>query len=162
MSVDIVSYRLQNQHLSSNKLDRAAEVVRRLGAVQSQDFSGGKWAIGLRTDGVMDPHVQRAFDEGAILRTHVMRPTWHFVAPQDIRWLLALTSPRVHAANDSMYRALGLTASVFAGANKVMARALGGGRYLTRDELRNELQSLFEQQVFNRGKLSFERHFPVA
>jgi len=37
-----------------------------------------------------------------------MRPTWHFVTPANIRWMLELTAPRVHAANTFMYRKLEL------------------------------------------------------
>ena len=56
--------------------------------------------------------MQRALAEGAILRTHVLRPTWHFVTPDDIRWLLRLTAPRVQALNAGMYRKLELDAPV--------------------------------------------------
>ncbi len=66
--------------------------MRWLGAVQAQDYPAAKWGLGLRAPGVSDADVERAFDEGAILRTHVLRPTWHFVTPSDIRWMLALTA----------------------------------------------------------------------
>ena len=69
-----------------------------------------------------------------------MRPTWHFVAPADIRWLLALTAPRVHVANASMYRKLELDGALFKRSDAALARALRGGRQLTRDELRGVLQ----------------------
>ena len=59
-----------------------------LGAMQAQDFAAAKWALGLRLQRSTDAEVEKAFNDGAILRTHVMRPTWHFVAPADIRWLL--------------------------------------------------------------------------
>ena len=91
-------------------------------------------------EGATDDEVDRAFADGAILRTHVMRPTWHFVAPADIRWLLALTAPRVHAANAFMYRKLELDAAVFKRSDAALARALRGGRQLTRDELRGALE----------------------
>src|SRR5689334_7123095 len=97
MTLDITSYRLHNQRLSQTNLTSPAEVVNWLGAVQSQDFAGGKWAIGLRTNGLTEADVDRAFTDGSILRTHLMRPTWHFVTPADIRWMLALTAPRVRA-----------------------------------------------------------------
>ena len=93
----------------------------------------GRWACGRKH--LTDADVDRAFDEGAILRTHLMRPTWHFVAPADIRWILALTAPRVHAANAYMYRKLGLKDATFARSRKVLERALRGGKQLTRSEL---------------------------
>lgn len=68
---DIPFYRLQNQHLSQNPYTQAGDVVRSLGAVQAQDYAGAKWAIGLRSNGLTDPDVSRAFDKGEILRTLV-------------------------------------------------------------------------------------------
>ena len=76
-----------------------------LGAMQSQDYAGAKWAIGLRAD-VTDEDVERACDAGAIIRTHILRQTWHFVARDDIRWMLALSGPRVNAVNAHYYRKL--------------------------------------------------------
>ncbi len=87
-----------------------------------------------------DARVERAFEEGAILRTHVLRPTWHFVTPADIRWMLALTAPRVKAAMASYDRKLDLDAGVFRRSNAVLARALRGGAQLTRQELKGVLQ----------------------
>ena len=119
---------------------KPADVVAWLGAVQAQDYSGAKWALGLRTNGVTDADVDRAFDEGAILRTHVMRPTWHFVAPADIRWILALTAPRVHAVNAHYYRKCELDDARFARSRSAIERALQGGRQLTRTELASALR----------------------
>ena len=96
-SRDIVRQRLRNQRLVGTPFATPEEAVGWLGAVQSQDYAGAKWAIGQRTGGVTDADLDRLFDAGAILRTHVMRPTWHFVRPDHIRWLLALTAPRVRA-----------------------------------------------------------------
>jgi hypothetical protein len=111
-------------------------VVKWLVAVQAQDYAGAKWALGARLKSAVDQDVERAFTTGAILRTHLMRPTWHFVTPDDIRWMLALTAPRVHAANGHMYRKLELDSAVFKRSNAVLARALRNGQQLTRDELR--------------------------
>ena len=77
----------------------------------------------------------RAFDQGRILRTHVLRPTWHFVSPADIRWLLALTAPRVHAANAYYYRKLELDEVVFRRSRAALLGALRGGAALTREEV---------------------------
>ncbi len=85
--------------------------------------------------GASDSEVERAFDAGDILRTHVMRPTWHFVAQEDLGWLLELTAPRVHGANGPYYRKLDLEPKALARATKVLTRALEGGTALTRDEL---------------------------
>src|SRR5262245_27272991 len=134
--LDIVRQRLLNQHLSRPRFLKPEELVAWLGAVQAQDFAGAKWSLGLRLKGVSDADIERAFSTGKILRTHLLRPTWHFVARDDIRWLLALTAPRVHQANAYMYRKLGMDSAVFKRSNDALEKALAGGMQLTRDELR--------------------------
>ena len=69
------------------------DVIRRLGAVQAQDYAGAKWALAMRMQGAGEAELDRALSAGVILRTHVLRPTWHFVTPADIRWMLKLTHP---------------------------------------------------------------------
>ena len=75
-----------------------------------------------------DDQIELAFSQGRILRTHVMRPTWHFVAPADIRWMLALTAPRVSARMAPYNRRLELDAATFRRSERAMVRALRGGR----------------------------------
>jgi len=134
---DIARRRLESQHLIGAPLATPEAVVDWLGAVQAQDFAGAKWALALRTRalGGGDGAVERAFDDGRILRTHVMRPTWHFVRPADVRWLLALTAPRVRAAMAYYQRKRELDGKLLARCEAVLARALAGGRHLTREEL---------------------------
>jgi hypothetical protein len=139
-SLDIARQRLRNQHIARATFKKPGDVVMWLAAVQAQDYAGAKWALGLRLQGATDDDVDRAFADGSILRTHLMRPTWHFVAPADIRWLLALTAPRVHAANAFMYRKLELDSAIFKRSDAALAKALRGGRHLTRDELRHALE----------------------
>lgn len=131
----VIARRLHNQRLTSTTFDHPVQVVAWHGAVQAQEYAVARWALGLRCRGAADAAVERAFDEGRILRTHVMRPTWHFVAPADIRWLQALTAPRVEAAMASYNRKLELTPKLFARSHEIVARALEGGRFLTRAEL---------------------------
>jgi hypothetical protein len=133
--IDIVECRLSNQKLARSTFRRPEQVVAWLGAMQAQDYPGAKWAIGLRANGINDEDVERAFADGRILRTHVMRPTWHFVSPSDIRWLLALTGPRVHRASAFYYGSLELTDRVFTRGRAAIERALEGGKTLTRAEL---------------------------
>jgi hypothetical protein len=133
--MDIVAHRLRNQQLARPAFRRPEEVVAWLGAVQSQDYTGAKWALNLRAKGLTDADVDRAYDEGRILRTHVMRPTWHFVAPPDLRWLLALTAPRVHKISAYYYKQNELDDRLFTRSRKALERALEGGATLTRAEL---------------------------
>ena len=112
-----------------------AETVGWLGAVQSQDYAGAKWAVGQRTRGTNEALVEQACTDGMILRTHVMRPTWHFVTPADIRWMLLLTAPRVHALNAYYYRQNELDAPLLRRCTDIIVEALRGGNQLTRTEL---------------------------
>jgi hypothetical protein len=115
-------------------------VVARLCAVQAQDYAGARWALGLRAKGPCDADVEQAFDAGKILRTHVLRPTWHFVVPADIRWMLALTAPRVRAVSAYYDRQHGVDARALRLSRKVFERALRGGRHLTRPQLASALE----------------------
>ena len=133
---DIVRRRLENQRLVSRTFKDPVEVVRALGAVQSQDYPRAKWALAQRTRGKLtEPDVERVIASGAILRTHVLRPTWHFVLPEDIRWMLTLTAPRVAAAMAYHSRWLELDERVCRRSNKAIERALRDGAALTRAEL---------------------------
>ncbi len=139
---EIARRRLRSQRIGESAFRRPEEVVRWLVAVQAQDYAGAKWSLALRMRAARDRAIDRAFNEGSILRTHLLRPTWHFVVADDIRWLLALTAPRVHAASAHMYRKLELDAAVFKRSNAALAKALQGGRHLTRNELEGVLQKV--------------------
>lgn len=137
---EIVRQRLINQQIAATKFTRPAEIVSWLGAVQAQEFAMARWAIGLRVPGLTDAAIEQAFNRGDFLRTHVLRPTWHFVAPADIRWMLTLTAPRVRAASAYVFRQAGLTSPVFKRARAVLTKTLQGNRYLTRTDLQAALQ----------------------
>jgi hypothetical protein len=127
--------RLQAQRLTGKPFASAGEAVRALTAMQSQDYGGGKWALGLRTSGVTEAALDRLFDQGAILRTHVLRPTWHFVLPEDIRWMLELTGPRIISGLAGRHRELDLDAKTVARASAAFGAALAGKHHMTRSEL---------------------------
>ena len=131
----LLAERLRNQKLVGSSCRTAEAVVAHLGAVQSQDYTGAVWAVGIRAPGLVDADVEASFTAGRILRTHVMRPTWHFVAPADIRWMLALTSPQVHTRMRPYDKPLELDGKIYAKARILMERALEAGRFLTRVEL---------------------------
>jgi hypothetical protein len=84
----IARMRMFSQRLWGTPYATAEEVAGRLGAMQAQEFAVAKWSLAQRARGVTDSLVDRAFADGTILRTHVLRPTWHFVLPADVRWLL--------------------------------------------------------------------------
>lgn len=137
---ELLGLRLHHQKLTNPENRQPRKVVEALVAMQAQEYAMAKWAIGLRMAGaVEDADIERAFNAGKILRTHVLRPTWHFVSPADIRWLLALTAPRVQAANAYMYRKMELDARVFKRGDAVITRALRDGCFLTRTALQKAL-----------------------
>jgi hypothetical protein len=138
--INILHRRLFNQQITQTTFKAPAEIVRHLGAMQSQDFAMAKWAIGLRLPHLHEADIEKEFNEGRILRTHVLRPTWHFVAPEDIRWMIELTSPRVNAFNAYYYRILELDKKVFSKCHNVLIKALGGGKHLTRTALQAALE----------------------
>ncbi len=138
--IDIARWRLHSQCISSPRLQEPTEVVKWLVAVQAQDYAGAKWALGLRMLTATDSRIEQALTEGAILRTHVMRPTWHFVTPADISWLLALTAPRVHVVNAFMYRKLELNDSTLKWGQVALVKALEERSQLTRAEVREVFQ----------------------
>lgn len=136
MTLDITRYRLHGQLLSQTKHTKPGQVVEWLGAVQAQDYAGAKWALAQRLKAATtDAALDKAFNEGKILRTHVMRPTWHFVTPADIRWLLMLTAPRVHTGSAFMYRKLELDKATVRKSYRVLEKTLQGNKQLTRAEL---------------------------
>lgn len=132
---DIARLRLARQQIAQPSFSTPAEVVAWLGAVQAQDYLAAKWAIGLRVPDATDAAIEQAIAERTIVRTWPMRGTLHFIAPADIRWLLALLTPRIVAGAAGRYRQLGLTDADFARARDVVIAALEGGRQLTRNTL---------------------------
>ena len=138
-ATDIIRFRLANQQIADTKFKKPEEVLAWFGAIQAQVFPMATWALGLRLKGVDEASIDDTFNEGKILRTHLLRPTWHFVAPPDIRWMLALTAPRVHAVNKYYYKKFELDNAVFKRANAVFTKMLRDGKTLTRTALNRAL-----------------------
>ena len=132
---DVPEWRIRNLRLNGAPLPTAQAVVTWLCAVQAQDYGPAMWSVGQRSTGLTEADVERAFAAGEILRTHVLRPTWHFVAPKDILWLLELTRPRVQALSAFGVRREQLDAETFRRAHGAFVQALQGGQQLTRNEL---------------------------
>jgi len=130
----VLAERLATQRLTSSPMERAIDVVRLLTGVQCQDAPLARYSIALRT-GLTDQAIRAELDAGAIVRTHVLRPTWHFVAPEDLRWLLALTSPKVESKMAARHRQLELTSTATERAHALLVSELAGRRWMTRPEL---------------------------
>ena len=135
---DIARLRLRSQRLSATKVDSIDGVINWLVCSQSQDYGPGKWSIGQRGLGLSDAALDEALAEGRILRTHILRPTWHFVAPSDIRWIQALTGPRVLVQNRHYMTQLELTDALLRRSAAILEKALTGRR-LTRPQVQKAL-----------------------
>ena len=126
---------MRNSGLTGERFRSPDEVVAWHGAMQAQEYGLAKWSIAQRAHGIVDEDVDRALEAGAIVRTHVLRATWHFVAARDIRWMLTLTAPRVRRNLASRFRELGLDPQTLARCETAIASALSRNRRLTREEL---------------------------
>jgi hypothetical protein len=106
--------------------------------MQAQDYLMSKWAIGVRLKEPNDKEVVSAIDKGEILRIHVLRPTWHIVAADDIYWMLQLSAPKIKSSLKSRHKQLELSESVIAKTSSIIEKTLSKEISLTRDELAAE------------------------
>ncbi len=133
----IPNIRLQNQQLLNPLFCQPKELVSWLGAMQAQNYSMVKWAVGMRLKSATIQTVEEALRKGEILRTHVMRPTWHLVAAEDIRWMLKLSARRIKSANDSFAKGydLEITDELYAKSYNLLEKILCGNKSLTKQEI---------------------------
>lgn len=129
---DIAAMRVYSQRINIGKFTNPEDVVGYMVAMQAQEYAFAKWAIGLRMISSTNAAVEKAMNTGVILRTHVLRPTWHFVLPKDIRWLLSLTAPRIDAGNATMYKKQEVDSTIFNKSHTLLIEAMEGGKQLTR------------------------------
>ncbi len=133
--LNIAQMRLTNQRILTTDLTTPKAVVAHMGAMQAQDYPMSKWAVGLRLPNATDSLIEAALDKGELVRTHVLRPTWHLVAAEDVRWLLKLTAPHIYSAMKTWNVKLGLDAAAYSKSNKIIEKVLANHHYLTREEL---------------------------
>jgi hypothetical protein len=136
----IAGLRLKCHQLVGGRKRQPEELVARMGAVQAQDFGMAKWGTGIRIPGCTETAVEEAFNRGDILRTHVLRPTWHFVTPENIRWMLALSANHIKTSSRSRDRDLGITEPLYCRTSHLICKSLEGNRQLTRNALGKELK----------------------
>lgn len=137
----IRNHRLKNQKLTETKFSNPEKLVSHFGAMQAQDYGMAKWAIGLRT-GKAEKDIEYAINEGKIIRTHILRPTWHFVAAEDIYWMLELTAPNVKRLIISAAAKMGIEESHLNNYNEKLQRLLSNNNHLTREEIISGLGSI--------------------
>lgn len=138
---ELIKQRLHNQHIAGAGLETAHAVVAWHGAVQAQDYLGALWAVGLRMKQAVESGVEQALADRTIVRTWPMRGTLHFIAAEDVRWMLELLTPKVIAGSARRHAELGLDEVTFARSREVFARALQGGAQFTRAEMGAALEA---------------------
>ena len=149
--MNIPNIRLLNQQLLNPLFREPKELVSWMGAMQAQNYSMVKWAVGMRLKSVTIQAVEKALHEGEILRTHVMRPTWHLVAAEDIRWMLKLSAQRIISANDSFAKGydLDIPNELYTKAHDLLEKILCGKKSLTKQEI---------AEHFNRSGIVADNH----
>src|SRR5687768_14353611 len=130
---ELIQLRLENQRLTSAGFETCADVVAHFGAMQSQDYAMAKWAVGMRMRKAYDSDVENCVNSGHIIRTHILRPTWHFVNSKDIRWMMDLSAPYVKKATQYVDKQVGLTDEIFKKVWKIISAELEREDNLTKE-----------------------------
>ena len=139
-SKDIAQLRLFRQRLAGSTFTTPQQLVKWMGCIQAQDYGMAKWAIGCRLQQSTATAVEQDFNDGKFLRTHVLRPTWHFICPDDIRWMLKLSAPRIRAFARPYHRQLGIDDAILRKSKKIITKALSLHKKLTREQLTEMLR----------------------
>jgi hypothetical protein len=100
----IARWRARSQHLVAPHAGSAVELVGDLLAVQAENPGQSAWAVACRTSAPSREDLRAALTDGRLIRTHVLRPTWHYARADDVAWLLDLTAPRVRRTTEAQLR----------------------------------------------------------
>ncbi|MBB4800972.1 hypothetical protein HNP37_001011 [Flavobacterium nitrogenifigens] len=135
---EISNHRMVAQKLFEKDSCSPQEVVKHFGAMQAQDYAMAKWAIGSRCNST-EKEIEEAINSGKIIRTHILRPTWHFVSPDDIYWMLELSAPQLRKLAISGAKKFNVNENKLRQMNKSIEKLLTGNNHLTRPEIMQEL-----------------------
>ena len=134
-SIELLNIRLYNHLLLSHEIEDPQGIVYWMGAMQSQALEMAKWAIGARLEDKNIEDINEVLNTGKVIRTHILRPTWHFVSAEDIHWMFDLSSPRLKPIYRSYAKASGANESLIHRTVPVIEKLLMGGKHLTRQEI---------------------------
>ena len=149
---EIPFLRMHNQQIDGAVCTTPKELVSRMGAMQAQDFSMAKWAIGQRVPESTLTSIEADYNAGVILRTHLMRPTWHLVSPDDIYWMLELSAPQIKKIMKTNDKRFELDAIIYSKCNHLIENLLSSRGNITREELLHEFEN--EHIRTNENRLS--------
>lgn len=137
----VAAWRAHSQRLWGERFATPMDAFKHLGAVQSQEYHPSKLTPAMRTrpDAEGLPFagadaIDALIDKGAVVRTHVLRPTWHTVPVEDLRMMLAATADRVLQVAGTQFRSLGLEPAELLLGDETLAAATADGRHLLREE----------------------------
>ncbi len=157
---DILKLRRWNQGLTADRFEKPQEVVAHLGAMQAQDYNMSTWAAGLRIGTPDRAAIESAIHSAQLIRTHILRPTWHLVHPRDIRWMMKLSAPYVKKATQFVDKKEGLTDELFKKCRKIIERLLNQAGQITKEDIvsalskqRITVSSLLATQIIIRAEL---------
>ncbi|MFV0418936.1 MAG: winged helix DNA-binding domain-containing protein [Dysgonomonas sp.] len=139
-TISITNMRLVSQQLITADFKTPREIIAWLGAIQAQDFSMAKWGIGARLPGITDKEVEDAMNKGEFVRTHILRPTWHFVSRDDIHWMLQLSAPRLKGIYKTYDKYLDITPDFITKTNSLISKILDKEPHQTRQDIGAKLQ----------------------
>jgi hypothetical protein len=136
----ITSHRLQLQQISAQQFTTPNQVVNWMGAMQSQDYEMSKWAVALRLPNMIENKIETALSNGEIIRTHILRPTWHLVSAENLRWMMDLSAPQLIRTLNSYTKSVELNTKDLLKAEKLIQKLLQQKNHCTRDEIMMVLQ----------------------
>ncbi len=146
-----------NQQITNPKFNTAEEITGWMGAFQAQDYGMSKWALGIRLLNSTEAAINMEFNSGSIIRTHLLRPTWHIVSSKDIYWISGLTAPRIKASLKFRDKQLELTDIIYNKCNRILEKSLRDSNHQTREELISELKKFKIDVEYNRASHIFLR-----
>lgn len=126
--------RVVAQRIAGPGFASAADTVRWLTAAQAQDFPGALTSIALRSGAEGRASMLDALNTGEVVRSWPMRGTLHFVAAEDLSWMLTLTGARTLSSARARHRALDIDDAAIDNARNIAREAVADGG-LSRAEL---------------------------
>lgn len=148
---EIAALRLAAQRIATSRFESPGEVVRWMFAMQAQDFPGSKWSVATRMTDATDDQIEEALERREFVRSWPMRGTLHFIAGEDLGWMLQLTTDRLIKGAAARRKQLELTEADLAVARDTALAVLEGGVALERNDLLAEFDRVGVATTGQRG-----------
>lgn len=138
----VIDRRLRIQRITGESFPTAAAAVHHFVCLQAQDAPSAAWSLGQRMDAATFGAVLAEQRACGFLRTHILRPTWHYVTPNDLRWIQTLIGPRIERITERRRHQLGIEPADIDVCFRRLSQLLGDGSEMTRSELTPHLADL--------------------